>query len=126
MVGALLTAVPGSSDAFMGGIIAYDNDVKRELLGVRGEHLALYGAVSEPVALEMESGVRKLLHAEVGVSVTGIAGPGGATQDKPVGTVWIACNGTAKQFFMKGDRAEIRQQATHAALDMAQQAVLQM
>jgi len=121
MLGERLTNIPGSSDVFLGGIIAYHNDVKREALGVPGEDIERYGAVSEQVALQMASAVREKLGADVGVSVTGIAGPGGGTAEKPVGLVWIAVHASevkARRFHVGGDRAEIRQRAAQAALEM--------
>jgi nicotinamide-nucleotide amidase len=126
MLGERLTNVPGSSDVFLGGVIAYHNDVKLDLLGVRAEDLERYGAVSEQVALQMASGVRGKLGADVGVSVTGIAGPGGGTAEKPVGLVWIAVHGSqlkARRFHVVGDRAEIRQRAAQAALEMVRRAL---
>jgi nicotinamide-nucleotide amidase len=121
MLGERLTNIPGSSDVFLGGVIAYHNDVKKELLGVSAEAMERYGAVSEEVALQMASGVRKRTGADVGVSVTGIAGPGGGTPEKPVGLVWIAMHSSdvkARRFHLVGDRTEIRQRAAQAALEM--------
>jgi nicotinamide-nucleotide amidase len=121
MLGERITSVPGSSDVFLGGVIAYHNDVKKTLLGVREEELERYGAVSEEVALQMAAGVRERTGADVGVSVTGIAGPGGGTPEKPVGLVWIAIHSSdakARRFHVVGDRAEIRQRAAQAALEM--------
>jgi nicotinamide-nucleotide amidase len=121
MLGERITNVPGSSDVFLGGVIAYHNDVKKKLLGVRPEDLERFGAVSEEVALQMAAGVRERTGADVGVSVTGIAGPGGGTPEKPVGLVWIAIHGLdakARRFHVVGDRAEIRQRAAQAALEM--------
>ena len=89
-VAHLITSVPGSSDYFRAGIVAYANEVKVNDLGVRPETLARYGAVSEATVKEMASGVREKFNADIGVSTSGIAGPGGGTADKPVGTVWIA------------------------------------
>jgi nicotinamide-nucleotide amidase len=126
MLGERITNIPGSSDVFLGGIIAYHNDVKREALGVSGEDIERYGAVSEQVALQMASGVREKMGADVGVSVTGIAGPGGGTLDKPVGLVWISVHGSdvkARRFHMVGDRAEIRQRAAQAALEMVRRSL---
>ncbi len=126
MLGERLTSIPGSSDVFLGGVIAYHNDVKRNLLGVRAEDIDRHGAVSEEVALQMASGVREKLGADVGVSVTGIAGPGGGTAEKPVGLVWIAVHGSevkARRFHVGGDRAEIRQRAAQAALEMVRRAL---
>ncbi len=126
MLGERLTSVPGSSDVFLGGVIAYHNDVKRNVLGVRAEDIEHYGAVSEQVALQMASGVREKLRADVGVSVTGIAGPGGGTAEKPVGLVWVAVHASevkARRFHVGGDRAEIRQRAAQAALEMVRRAL---
>lgn len=89
-LGALVTAVPGSSAAFRGGVIAYDNEIKARLLGVPEATLAEHGAVSEAVAVAMARGARDRLESDLGVGITGIAGPGGATSQKPVGTVHIA------------------------------------
>jgi len=126
MLGERITSIPGSSDVFLGGIIAYHNDVKVKALGVRAEDIERHGAVSEPVALQMASGVRERTGADVGVSVTGIAGPGGGTPDKPVGLVWISVDVTdakARRFHVVGDRAEIRQRAAQAALEMVRRAL---
>jgi PncC family amidohydrolase len=126
MLGERLTSIPGSSDVFLGGVIAYHNDVKLNLLGVRAEDIERYGAVSEEVALQMASGVREKLGADVGVSVTGIAGPGGGTPEKPIGLVWIAVHASelkARRFHVGGDRAEIRQRAAQAALEMVRRAL---
>ena len=126
LLGERLTNIPGSSDVFLGGVIAYHNDLKKELLGVRAEDLERYGAVSEQVALQMASGIRERTGADVGVSVTGIAGPGGGTPEKPVGLVWIAVHSSeakARRFHVVGDRAEIRQRAAQAALEMVRRAL---
>jgi nicotinamide-nucleotide amidase len=126
LLGERLTNIPGSSDVFLGGVIAYHNDVKRNLLDARAEDIERYGAVSEQVALQMASGVREKLGADVGVSVTGIAGPGGGTAEKPVGLVWIAVHASevkARRFHVGGDRAEIRQRAAQAALEMVRRAL---
>jgi nicotinamide-nucleotide amidase len=126
LLGERLTNIPGSSDVFLGGVIAYHNDLKKELLGVRAEDLERNGAVSEQVALQMASGIRERTGADVGVSVTGIAGPGGGTPEKPVGLVWIAVHSSeakARRFHVVGDRAEIRQRAAQAALEMVRRAL---
>jgi nicotinamide-nucleotide amidase len=85
-----LTNVPGASAVFLGGVVAYSNQVKQDLLAVRAETLRLHGAVSEPVAREMADGARRILHADYALAVTGIAGPWGGTPEKPVGTAFIA------------------------------------
>jgi PncC family amidohydrolase len=89
LVGHVVTQVSGSSRYFLGGVIAYANEVKQDLLGVREETLIAWGAVSPQVALEMAQGVRQLMNTEVGLSITGIAGPTGATATKPVGLYYI-------------------------------------
>ncbi len=126
LLGERLTNIPGSSDVFLGGVIAYHNDVKRNLLGVSREDLEKHGAVSEEVAVQMAAGVREKLGADIGISVTGIAGPGGGTADKPVGLVWVAVHASgvkARRFHVVGDRAEIRQRAAQAALEMVRRAL---
>jgi nicotinamide-nucleotide amidase len=126
MLGERITSIPGSSNVFLGGVIAYHDDVKRNALGVRAEDIERYGAVSEEVALQMASAVRERMGADVGVSVTGIAGPSGGTPEKPVGLVWIAVRGSearARRFHLVGDRAEIRQRAAQAALEMVRRAL---
>ncbi len=126
MLGARLTAVPGSSDVFAGGIIAYENSVKRTLLGVSDSDLEDHGAVSEQVAVTMASSVRKHLGTDIGVSVTGVAGPGGGTADKPVGMVWVAIDGVGTRAVcirLFGTREEVRQRAAQAAIDMVRRAL---
>jgi nicotinamide-nucleotide amidase len=121
MLGARITAIPGSSDVFLGGVMAYDNSVKVEMLGVPRQLIDEHGAVSEPVVQAMASGVRQRLSADIGIAITGVAGPGGGSAEKPVGTVWIALDGknaTARGLRLIGDRAEIRQRAAQAALDL--------
>jgi nicotinamide-nucleotide amidase len=121
MLGERLTNVPGSSDVFLGGVIAYHNDVKRDSLGVKADDIERYGAVSEQVALLMAAGVRERLKAKIGVSITGVAGPGGGSPEKPVGLVWVAvqyADGRTRRLHLPGDRNEIRQRATQAALEM--------
>jgi nicotinamide-nucleotide amidase len=122
LLGARLTAIPGSSSVVLGGVIAYSNEVKRDLLGVQSETLDAHGAVSEPVAVEMAAGARRQIGAEIGIAITGVAGPGGGTAEKPVGLVWIAVDvsGTVRTHGSRfiGDRAEIRFRSTQAALDM--------
>jgi nicotinamide-nucleotide amidase len=121
LLGARITAIPGSSDVFIGGALAYDNSAKIEMLGVEPVEIETHGAVSEAVAVAMARGVRRRLSADLGISITGIAGPGGGTPDKPVGTVWIALDGRvtgARGMRLIGDRAEIRQRSAQAALDL--------
>ena len=121
LLGERITNIPGSSDVFVGGVIAYHNDVKRDAIGVSEEVLLRYGAVSEEVATQMAAGVRTRLAADVAISITGVAGPGGGTPEKPVGLVWIALSTPetkARRFQLIGDRTEIRQRAAQAALEM--------
>ena len=122
MLGMRLTAAPGSSDVMLGGVIAYDNRVKVERLGVREATLTEHGAVSTQVAREMASGARAATGADVGVAITGIAGPGGGTSEKPVGTVCIAVDAdgaiASSSAQLVGDRDEVRRRATQAALMM--------
>jgi nicotinamide-nucleotide amidase len=127
LLGERITNIPGSSDVFVGGVIAYHDDVKREVLSVRAEDIAQYGAVSEQVALQMAAGARARLGADVGIAITGVAGPGGGTPDKPVGLVWISVEvsseAKARRFQLIGDRPEIRQRAAQAALEMLRRAL---
>jgi len=126
-VGDLLTNVSGSSDYFMGGVISYSNRAKAELLGVNEKSLATEGAVSDKVARQMASGVRKSLHTKIGVGITGIAGPLGGTPSKPVGLVYIAVSSekstvSAKNLF-KGSRTQIKNQSADRALEMIKEFV---
>lgn len=125
LLGARLTAIPGSSDVVLGGVIAYANSVKRDLLGVREESLRDHGAVSEPVVREMAAGARRVTGATVGLAITGVAGPSGGTPDKPVGTVWIAADVEgavdARLHKLWGDRDEIRQRAAQWTMELLRQ-----
>lgn len=104
----LITSVPGASAYFLGGVVSYANDVKIKVLGVNKNDLEKFGAVSEPVALQMAQGVRRLTGADYAVATTGVAGPDGGTPEKPVGTVWIAVAGpegaSAKKFLFSHTR----------------------
>lgn len=119
-LGRELTAAAGASDVFWGGVIVYADAAKRELAGVPPESLEMHGAVSEPVALALADGTRARAATDWAVAITGIAGPGGGTEEKPVGTVWIAVAGpggtTAMQRQLAGDRTGIRAAAVEAAL----------
>ncbi len=121
-IGAALTAVPGSSSVYKGGIISYTNFVKETLLGVDGQMLSREGAVSAPVAKAMAQGARQALDADVAVSVTGLAGPGGDEYGNPVGTVYIGYSDENaiiyREFHFTGDRQAVRQQAVTAALKL--------
>lgn len=122
LIGGTLTAVPGASDVTEGGIISYSNEVKHRVLGVSQETLDSFGAVSGQTACQMAQGARRVLGTDIAVSVTGIAGPGGAVAGKPVGTVWIAISsedGTiAKHCRFPGDRDEVRAHTVRYALDL--------
>ena len=121
-IGAALTAVPGSSAVYKGGIISYCNEVKHDLLGVSLDSLEKFGAVSSPVAEEMARGAREKLHTDAAVSVTGLAGPGGDEFGNPVGTVFIGyadeSKVIARHFLFSGDREAIRHRATEEALKL--------
>ena len=120
-----LTEVPGSSAWVRGGVVAYADDVKTAQLGVPEATLAAHGAVSEPVAQAMADGVRTRLRADVGLAVTGIAGPDGGSEAKPVGTVVIAASGAVaavRTFRFLGDRQMVRLQSVAAALDLVRKA----
>jgi len=120
LLAGAITDVPGSSRYFLGGIVAYDNRVKEALLGVPRAILEHFGAVSEPTALLMARGVADCLKGDVGVGITGIAGPTGGTPEKPVGLVYIGVvvPGLARVFrhHFQGDRAAVRHQTVDAAL----------
>lgn len=92
----LMTSIPGSSRYFYGSVVAYDNSIKQHVLGVREETLKTFGAVSEETVVEMAKGALKVLGVDISVAVSGIAGPGGGTPDKPVGTIWVAVASTSQ------------------------------
>lgn len=121
-VAHLITAVPGASKYFLGGVVSYANEVKENVLGVQKTDLEKYGAVSEPVAIQMAQGVRKLTGADYAVSTTGVAGPDGGTAQKPVGTVWIGVAGPqgayAREFHFSATRERNISKASLKALEM--------
>lgn len=127
LVAATLTDVPGSSESVAGGVVSYAEDVKRGVLGVGRETLALCGAVSEETACAMAEGARRRLGCDIAVSATGIAGPGGAEPGKPVGTVWIgradAALTCARCFHFPGTREQVRLLAVRAALEFVLEAL---
>lgn len=130
-LGSMLTSIPGSSDYFLGGVISYDNSVKASLLGVTQSDLYTWGAVSKPVAMQMAAGVRSLLSTHWGLSITGIAGPGGGTETKPVGLVYIGLakpDGTVDcfkyQLGQNRSRASIRHASACNALDQLRRSLL--
>ena len=122
MIGAALTAVSGASNVYKGGIVSYTNEVKHKLLGVDADLLDREGAVSAPVAQAMAIGARMALVADIAVSVTGLAGPGGDEFGNPVGTVFIgyadARIATVRHFVFEGDREAVRMQAVEEALKL--------
>ena len=122
LVAARITAVPGASQVFVGGVVAYANGAKGDLLGVPAATIEAHGAVSEETVRAMAEGVQRRFEVGAAIAVTGIAGPGGGTPEKPVGTVWLAArlgNETrAVRRVFPGDRGEIRARATQAALDL--------
>ena len=127
MLGARLTAIAGSSDVVLGGVIAYANAVKVAQLGVRQATLDTHGAVSEEAVREMAAGVRQRLGSSLGIAITGIAGPGGGSAEKPVGTIWLAVDVegevTAKRIQTIGDRDENRRRAAQGALALVRRAL---
>jgi PncC family amidohydrolase len=122
LVGGCLTAIPGSSASFLGGVIAYSNEVKTGLVGVSPELIHSQGAVSEKTALAMALGVVKATGADCGISVTGIAGPEGGTPEKPVGTVWFAVvcptGKLTRSFHFPGSREDVRERSVQTALEL--------
>ena len=121
-IGAALTAIAGSSEVYKGGIICYTNDIKNELLGVPAAYLNQFGAVSAPVAEAMALGARQSLLADIAVSVTGLAGPGGDDFGNPVGTVFIGYSDVnitlSEEYHFSGDRDYVRARAIECALKL--------
>jgi len=122
LIGDRITNVPGSSEYFLGGLVAYANEAKVALLGISWDTLNTKGAVSQETVLEMARGARRILNTDIAVAVTGIAGPGGGTPEKPVGTTWIGL--VAKQgewtrlFQFSGNREQNKISSANAALQM--------
>jgi nicotinamide-nucleotide amidase len=129
LITSRLTDVPGSSRYVDQSVIVYSNEAKTALLGVPAELIAEHGAVSEPVALAMADGIRSRANVDVGIGVTGIAGPGGGTPEKPVGTVAIAAvtaDATRSRVFrFFGEREQVKFQASQSALDMVRRMMLE-
>ena len=127
LIAGAITAVPGSSECFYGGVVSYDNSVKQNVLGVPAEVLRTVGAVSEQCARAMAEGARRLIGTDLAVSVTGVAGPDGGTREKPVGTVWFglaSAHGTRAELRrFDGDRAAVRAQTVVHALELLLDAV---
>jgi nicotinamide-nucleotide amidase len=128
LLGAALTDVPGSSAWYRGGVVCYADDLKMSLAGVPADAIAAAGAVSEPVAVALAEGARRVCRSTYGLGITGIAGPSGGTRDKPVGTVHIALagpdGGRTVKLDWPGDRDLIRRRATTAALDLLRRRLL--
>jgi len=122
LIGHRITNIPGSSAYYVGSVTAYAYEAKVRLLGVTWETLETYGAVSEQTVLAMAAGVRKALDADIGLSVSGIAGPGGATDEKPVGLTWFGLSAPgyekAWHFVWKGDRIANKHQSAEKALEL--------
>jgi PncC family amidohydrolase len=122
LIGHMITNVPGASTYYMGSVTAYAYEAKVRLLGVRWETLEKYGAVSQETVLEMAKGVRHALAADVGIAVSGIAGPGGGTPEKPVGYTWIGLSASgadeAWQYQWPGDRLQVKIQTANQALSL--------
>ncbi len=122
LIGHRITNVAGSSAYYLGSVTAYAYEAKVRLLGVRWDTLNTYGAVSRETVLEMAEGVRQALGAEIGLSVSGIAGPGGGTAEKPVGTTWVGLSdgqqAWARHFCWDGDRLANKTYSAQAALEM--------
>ena len=127
-IAATLVNVSGASEVFEEGYVTYSNKAKHKNLGVKKSTLKKYGAVSKQTAKEMSKGCRKAANADVGLSATGIAGPGGGTAEKPVGLVYIGCSVRGKTKVIKcqfsGSRAEVRRQSVEAALLLAEKCLL--
>jgi len=124
-----LTNVPSSSDYFKGSVVAYSNEVKINILGVKDETIGNYGAVSSQTAIEMAQGGKRLLDVDICVSVTGIAGPSGATPEKPVGLFYIGLSAEgeklSQKYVFQGSREENKRDAAEAMLNMLKQYLLQ-
>lgn len=123
-----ITSVPGSSRYFLGGAVVYDNSLKTALADVPAKLIAEHGAVSEPVAAALAQGIRKRCNSTIGVGITGIAGPGGGTEQKPVGLVYVALADENKTEAVErkypGDRDRIRHWASQQALDMVRRRLM--
>ncbi|MFT5021306.1 MAG: nicotinamide-nucleotide amidase, partial [Polaribacter sp.] len=127
-IAASITSVSGSSEYFLGSTVSYANQVKQEILGVSSDMLTNQGAVSEEVVKQMAEGSRKLMHSDYAVSTSGIAGPGGGSEEKPVGTVWIGLSGPnrtiAKKFLFGDVRKRNIQRSIATALNMLRKELL--
>ncbi len=121
LLASRITDIPGSSDYFIGGVVAYSNEIKKKILGVKEENLKKFGAVSEAVVREMAEGIRKLFNTDFGIGISGIAGPGGGSPSKPVGTVYLALsfeeNTEIYKKFFTGSRQDIKFKSSHFILN---------
>ena len=119
---AHITSVSGSSECFEGSFVTYSNEIKHRMINVREETLEKYGAVSEECVLEMAENIRKIMKSDIAIAISGIAGPSGGTDDKPVGLVWIclAAEGYIKAYknIFSGDRQEVREQSVMFSLNL--------
>ncbi|MEW6680867.1 MAG: nicotinamide-nucleotide amidohydrolase family protein [bacterium] len=124
----LVTNVPGASSYFKGGIIAYSNYAKIEVLGVSSKTIERFGAISKKVAEEMAIGVKRLLKTDLGLSITGIAGPSGETKEKPLGLVYIGLakgdDVMVKDFLFAGEREQVKEQSAYYAFDLVRRALI--
>ena len=122
LLGKEITDLSGSSAAYLGGVISYSNEVKHQILGVSQDDLDSFGAVSKPVAIQMAEGVRRVIGSDLGVGITGIAGPNSDNTQKPVGLVYLAAsNGEqtlVREQHFSGDRSAVRAQSCAAAIDL--------
>ncbi len=121
LLASYIVSIPGASKYFLGGIIAYSNDIKMRILGVRKETIEKYGAVSEECVKEMVLGIAKLFKSDVSIAITGIAGPSGGTKEKPVGLVYIAIlhkNLKVEKQVFSGERNEIREKVARRAIEI--------
>ena len=130
MIAHRITNVPGSSQYFERGVVAYSNESKIDILGVRSETISSHGAVSKQVAEEMASGIRRIAGTDIGISTTGIAGPAGGTPEKPVGLVWLGYadeeEALAVQFNFGDNRLRVKERATQAALELVRRRILKI
>lgn len=129
LTSSIMTDIPGSSSYLMGSIVSYSNKAKHEVLKVTSSNLQKFGAVSEQVAKEMAIGVKALFNVDIGVSITGIAGPGGATNDKPVGLVYIAVIYNkalvVEKCYFKGTRKEVKMKSAKKAIEVAKKNIIE-
>jgi len=130
LLSSRITDIPGSSDYFIGGVVAYSNEIKKKILGVKEEDLKNFGAVSEPVVKRMAEGIRELFKTDFGIGISGIAGPTGGTQQKPVGTVYLSLSFKEKtqiyREFFTGSRKDIKFKSSHFILNELRKMLLKL